>query len=236
MHTSALFFALAVPAVLAHVAPRQHSMDMPAAPTAAAPVAAAPTAAAPTAPMETMDHETMDHAKPTATPKVPSAYADLAKCELAIDTLLQAFSQIPIPYASLSSFLATETVAVADPCSWAADVPDGLSSAYSAYSSNYVDILSEHADLVTQLSSCVDAGGASVTRAEIVTPLFGLAECKQPSTSSGANSTPAAQTGTTTTRGFPAGQTSTSTAGARETGVAMAGVAAAALFGIAGVF
>ena len=225
MHTSSFLFALAAPAVLAHVAPRQHSMDM-----------APPTAAPAPAPVETgMNHDTMDHpAKPTTTPKVPSAYADLAKCELAIDTLLKAFAMVPTPNAALSSFLATETVAVADPCSWAADVPEGLSSAYSVYSSEYVEVLSEHADLVTQLESCVDAGGASVTRAEIVTPLFGLPECEQVSTTGGASSTGPAQTGSTTTRGFPAGQTSSSTAGVRETGVAMAGVAVAALFGIAG--
>lgn len=229
MHTTSFLFALAAPAVLAHVAPRQQS---------AAPTAAAPTVAAPPPPVETgtMDHGTMDHpAKPTATPTVPSAYADLAKCELAIDTLLKAFSMVPTPNSALSAFLATETAKVADPCSWAADVPEGLAGAYSAYSSDFVDVLSQNADLVTQLSSCVKAGGASVTRAEIVTPLFGLPECKQVSTTGGSSPTGAAQTGTTATRGFPNGQTSSSTAGVRETGVAMAGVAAAALFGIAGV-
>ena len=185
--------------------------------------------------METgVNHDTMDHAKPTTTPKVPSAYHDLAKCELAIDTLLQAFSQIPTPNQALGSYLATETAAVNDPCSWASNVPEGLSSAYSAYSRDFVGVLSQYDDLVTMVESCVGAGGTSVTRAEIVTPVFALPSCKQASTSSGASSTDAAQTSGTATRGFPAGQTSSSTAGVRETGVAMEGVAAAALFGIAG--
>lgn len=240
MHTSTFLLAIAAPAVLAHVAvgPRQASVPAPAVP-APAPAIPAPTAApepAPEpAPDHDMDHGTMDHnPKPTAPFRPsPSAYADLAKCELAIDTLLKAFSMVPTPNAALSSFLATETAAVADPCQWASDVPDGLQGAYSAYSKEYVSVLSEHEDLVTQLVSCVDAGGASVTRAEIVTPLFKLPECEevQASTTTGGN-TAGRNAATTTTRAFPTG--SSSSAGVGATGAAMVGVAAAALLGVAG--
>ncbi|KAM7192908.1 hypothetical protein V8F33_008096 [Rhypophila sp. PSN 637] len=231
MRTTAILLAIAAPSTLAHVFPRQAASQAPAPPPA-------PTAPAP-APTHNMDdHE--DHPKPTAapTPTRPAGYSDLAKCELAIDTLLKAFSGVPTPNAALSAFLATETVQVADPCQWASDVPDGLQGAYSAYSRGYVQVLSEHGDLTSQLKSCVDAGGASVTRAEIVTPLFGLPDCVAPSTTGarGPLSTAAGNNGatTSTTRGFPTGSSSTA-GGVKVTGVAMAGVVGAALLGVAGV-
>ncbi|KAK4220008.1 hypothetical protein QBC37DRAFT_409055 [Rhypophila decipiens] len=225
MRTTAILLAITAPSALAHVFARQAASQAP----APAPVPA---------PTHNMDHETMDHPKPTAvpTPTRPAGYSDLAKCELAIDTLLRAFSGVPTPNAALSAFLATETVQVADPCQWASDVPDGLQGAYSAYSRGYVQVLSEHADLTSQLQSCVDAGGASVTRAEIVTPLFGLPDCVAPSTTGaggGPQSTAAVAT-TSTTRGFPTGSSSTA-GGVKATGVAMAGVFGAALLGAAGV-
>ncbi|KAM7204952.1 hypothetical protein V8F20_003414 [Naviculisporaceae sp. PSN 640] len=234
MHTSTLLLAIAASAALAHVAPRQASGPAPPLPAPTAPAAPIPPTAepAPTADHDTIDHPNKPTAAPTPTRPVPSAYKDLAQCELAIDTLLKAFSMVPTPNAALSSFLATETRAVADPCQWASDVPDGLEGAYSTYSREYVSVLSQHGDLVTQLVSCVDAGGASVTRAEMVTPLFKLPECAEvqvSTTAGGGNGNTAAAT--TTTRGFPTG---TSSAGVGATGVAMVGVAAAALLGVVG--
>ncbi|KAK3316101.1 hypothetical protein B0H66DRAFT_604411 [Apodospora peruviana] len=229
MYPSVLLLALVTvaPAALAHLAPRQTG-------TAAAPPAA-PATNVNTAPPAPSPTNTMDPDMPMSSQKGP--YKDLAACELAIDTLLRAFGMVPTPNAALGAFLATETRAVSDPCSWVSDVPSSLAGAYSAYSTDLVGVLNQNSDLISKLSSCVDAGGASVTRAEVVTPLFSLPECKEVSTSDGESSTtgPVTVTTSSTFRGFPAATTtSSSTNGVRATGVAVAGVAAAAFLGVVG--
>ncbi|KAK3692113.1 hypothetical protein B0T22DRAFT_446450 [Podospora appendiculata] len=238
MLTKALLLALAAtPLSLAHVLiPRQTD-------AATAPATAPATEQAPATSPAT-DATTIAVApSPSATPTSTTPTINLAACELAIDTLLREFLQIPTPNAALSAYLATETATVHNGCSWVADAPASLSGAMSAYSTDVVSLLGQFTDLVGQVEGCIATGGATVTRQELVTPVFAMAGC---TAGGGASSTittvtsgsASVATATTSTsfRGFPT-STGSNAGAARATGVAVAGVvgvAAAALFGVVG--
>ncbi|KAK0629215.1 hypothetical protein B0T17DRAFT_524955 [Bombardia bombarda] len=240
MRAPSLLLALvAVPVALA-LAPAADIIAPRQAGTIAAPPAAVPTAPAATeaAQETTAPLPASTSAPPSSTPTPTSATTtsisvDIAACEKAIDTLLLAVSQLPTPNAALGAYLSTETATVTDPCRWVADAPMSLAGDISAYSSNVVDMLSRNAAEVSEVASCVDVGGASITRAEMVTPLFGLPQCEQ--TSTGSNGGGGATAGTWTTfYGWPTSTSKAGVMGARETGV-VGVVGAAVLFGVVGV-
>jgi len=111
--------------------------------------------------------------RPSATPTKPAV--DLAACQKAIDTMLDAMRLIPTPIAGLGEYLKAE--ADEPPCNWVNDAPASLANAVEGYSSDVVRALSRYSAESERIVSCISATGAAITRQEIVTPYFELAEC-----------------------------------------------------------
>lgn len=216
MHAQSLLLALLASTVTANrLLPRQSGI------TAAPSVPSAPPApsAAPTETEEEPEESTSS-----------TRSVDLRACQTALDTLILSIGLIPTPNAAFSAYLATETVTVHNPCSWIADAPAALAGPMSAYSTDIVSLVSANEQHVSRVLDCLDAKGTSITRAETVTPLFGMSACAAVETASGVTKTASSTSRTPT---FPT-PTSTSTSGARETGAVVGAVAVGVLFGVVG--
>ncbi|KAK0708215.1 hypothetical protein B0H67DRAFT_556743 [Lasiosphaeris hirsuta] len=225
MHAQSLLLALLASTATANrLQPRQSGITaVPSAPPSAPPAPSAAPSAAPTETTEEPEESTSS-----------TRSVDLRACQTALDTLILSIGLIPTPNAAFSAYLATETVTVHDPCSWIADAPGALAGPMSAYSTDVVSLVSANEQHVSRVLDCLDAKGTSITRAETVTPLFGMTACAAVSvTSSGASGVTKTASSTSRTPTFPT-PTSTSTSGARETGAVVGAVAVGVLFGVAG--
>lgn len=160
-------------------------------------------------------------------------------CISALTALEAIITSIPTPPADLESYVETATAATVDPCTL--DLPDSLTSEYSAYSTSVVSWYSANsAEINSALSQCTEYSSYESEIAGICTS-SAVQDSAATTTAATFTTTTGAATGAKTTAGGATGSSATKSSSSATTaataGAAMreVGVTGALLAGVMGI-